>query len=135
MGWDAYAITKKNKDLAVDYHGNDISDVYKTPTLIYPPFEEGFKAARKKTIKKAKMADAYLGHGGLDCSECAYMLNKAIKGSHAWEDKWTATHVKKLAKSADWNFTYDEDDTWAYYSAKHFLETCAKLNLGIRFSF
>jgi len=73
--------------------------------------------------------------GGLDCSECARMLEKATK-MNAWDENgWDVEKVKTLHSSADWKFNYHKDKAWAYWSAKKFLEICAENNLSIEFSF
>lgn len=78
--------------------------------------------------------DGLLYHGGLDCSICGRMLQKAT-GLSMYGDSWTPEVVHNFAEIADWSFTVDPDEEWAKASARAFLNHCAKLGKGIRFSF
>ena len=121
MGWDAYSSVKK------DYTG-------KTPKIVNPVHAKAFKNAFAYVKRKAGSVDGYLDGGALDCSACAFMLEKAT-GRTAWFIKgWDKKQVKKIAKKANWDFKYHKDKAWAYWSAKKFLETCAKQDLAIQFS-
>lgn len=59
------------------------------------------------------------------------MLQLATK-----RDCWTYMEwdAEQVLKKANWDFGYEEKDAWAYWSARKFLETCARLKLTIRFS-
>lgn len=115
MGWDAYSIGDEESGLSA----------FQVRTC----FQEATLFVQALT----GVADAWLPKGGLDCSVCARMLAKAT-GEDVYGDPWTAEKVKELNASASWGFVFEEDQAWAYWSARKFLETCAELGLGIEFS-
>jgi len=117
MGWDAYAVVK------ID----DKSEI------IDPVIRKDFKSIDTWVINKCGIADGLLISGGLDVDDCAYMIEKATGGS-CWQESWSKAKVKKLSDKANWNFAYDDDNKWAYWSARRFLTLCAKHNLSIKFS-
>lgn len=77
--------------------------------------------------------DGDLITGGLGCSKSRYFLEKAT-GLICYID-WDAADTVMIAAKANWNIKYKIDDAWAYQSAKLFLETCAKFELAVNFSF
>lgn len=79
--------------------------------------------------------DGLLKHGGLDCSVCAMMLQRAVKDLDCWSDRLTPDEVRAAAKRADWSFECRKDEQWAKDSARAFLERTAELGRGIRFSY
>ena len=119
MGGDARSTTKK------DWEKNKLKD---------PTIDKLFKNAELYVKRKAGSVDGCLRMAGLDCSACAKMLEKATNRS-AWdESEWSNDFVKKINLDANWDFEYENEQAWAYWSAKKFLETCAKANLSISFS-
>jgi hypothetical protein len=123
MGWDAYSEPFTGFDHGVG------EDKYSTPD---PLWAEAVEAARKDRTDD-RIVDGLLQHGGLDCSTCAYAL-EAATGKDCWGSPWSPEEVKKLAKKARWDRVIDEPE-WAMRSAKAFLEHCAKLDRGVRFSY
>ncbi|HNG68581.1 MAG TPA: hypothetical protein PLP63_06535 [Saprospiraceae bacterium] len=121
MGWDA-------DSSAI------IKQVHGTRRIANPQLRNQFYNAINEIQQKAGTADGSLIHGGLDCSNCADMIEKATLRSCYDSNGWSAEEVKKINESADWNFEYNQEDAWAYWSAKKFLELCAKNNLSIKFS-
>lgn len=120
MGWDAYA-----------EHGE-----YRGKGKWPRKSRDAFKRAAARVQKKAGSVDWLLDKGGLDVSTCAYVLQEAT-GASAWDqDGWEAKKVQRLAKSAKWPAIREvaQDHRWAVLSAREFLETCAKLNLRVDFS-
>ena len=118
MGWDAHSSAEKN---------------WQKRKLADSKINRMFKNAEAYVKKKASSVDWYLHLAGLDCSSCAKMLEQAT-GESCWEDGWSEEKVKELAAKANWNFEFEKEKDWAYWSAKKFLETCAKANLSITFS-
>jgi hypothetical protein len=109
MGWDAFA---------------------------HPPRKRApeWKAAADAVRAKAGVVDGLLYDAGLDCSACARALEEAT-GRDAWDaDGWSAVEVKRLAVEAFWPKDPPEETRWAVESARAFLNTCAKLGVGIKFS-
>ena len=120
MGWDAYAFGIKR-----DWIKKRLRD---------PVLDKTFKEAEDFVRTAAGTVDGYLRLGGLDVSSCGRMLEKAT-GESCWVDGWSSDVVQRLNRTANWKFKYNEDEYWAYLSAKTFLECCAKHNLEITFSF
>ncbi len=125
MGWDANASVKIKRD--------ENFKLLNANELLNPEYAEAFKQASKQARKETGSVDALLRLGGLDCSTCAKMLEKAT-GESVYVEEWSASKVKTLSKSANWGFKCDDSKAWAYWSARLFLETCAKFNLSIQFS-
>lgn len=125
MGWDAYAKPVDN-------------DWKKDGRIVNRRQRRVFKEASKEVYEKAGTVDWLLDKGGLDVSTCGEMLAQATGQSVYDENGWNKKRVKELSRTADWSFIdhpVDIEDLWAYWSAKKFLEACAKLGLGIRFSY
>lgn len=123
MGWDAY------------------SEPFNTVWGFEDKFDDGTKTGDRewdevvdKLFKEGvRPIDGLLRHGGLDVSTCGRMLEQAT-GESVYRDPWPPEKVKELAAKANWDFPIDEPERWAWHSAKAFLEHCAKLGRGIRFS-
>lgn len=107
MGWIAHAIDAEKQSTA-------------------------FQKAADTVLQKTGTVDALLSEGAIQKS-CAVMLAQATDEPVYSDEPWSPEKVKALAKSAQWNFPYEESDASAYWSARFFLETCAELNVGIRF--
>ena len=123
MGWDAYASVKINWK-----GGWDKAHIE----------DKNLDRLFKNAVKKARGmgdggVDCMLRLGGLDCSDCKLMLEEAT-GEYCF-DNWDKRKVQRLNKEADWDFEYDKLLAWAYWSARVFLETCAKANLEVSFSY
>lgn len=127
MGWDCW-VTKDGKRIDIewgDFTSPHIKDKY---------IDKVFLSQAQEVQKMCGDVDGWFRLGGLDCSDCARMLEKAT-GKGCWsEEGWSAEQVKDLQREADWSFEFDERDRWAYLSAKHFLDTCAELGLGVMFT-
>lgn len=62
------------------------------------------------------------------------MIERAT-GRSVWDERdWDKEFLIKVNKQANWEFEYQQEEAWAYWSAKKFLETCAKAGLSISFS-
>ena len=131
MGWDAFA-TKGGKDLERDWHLGE-NDA-KRPEILDKGLARAFRKAAKMATEKAGLHDWLLPIGGLDCSGAAEMLERV--GIDAWGNNLSAAEVGAINEAADWGFLFhvNEGELGYYWSARMFLETCAKNNLGIRFS-
>lgn len=126
MGWDAFSSydrrSKSKQNLAA---------------------KKAFEKADKKVMKLTGTVDAYLQHGGLDCSSCREMLEKAAELSiknlnWCWaygEKGMPPEAVKLMHLFCVWDFKFPKHDDWAYWSAKEFLRICAENNLSIRFDY
>lgn len=122
MGWDAFADTK----VVWPQRGE--------PYLENADHRAAYQMARDEVRKHTPTVDWRLPLGGLDTSDAARMLERAT-GASAWDENgWTAERVKELAAKANWNFEYHVDLAYAYWSAKLWLETTARLGLKVRFS-
>lgn len=118
MGWDAFA------------EKPDTTEDYQFTAEELAPFREA--AARVKA--KATYADGLLEQGGLDVSISGEMLKQATGQSVYDILPWEPEMVRTIAASANWDFEVDASETQFYWSAREFLDTCAKLGYGIRFS-
>lgn len=97
---------------------------------------DGVEEAVRERIRAAggrPTVDGLLRHGGLDCSDCAEMLERATLAS-CWIPEWSPAMVRGLAQTASWDFEVEPDLLWAKESARAFLEHAAKLGKSIRFS-
>lgn len=119
MGWDAHSSAKRD---------------WKKMKLKDPITDKLFKNAEVYVKRKAGSVDGYLRMAGLDCSACAKMLEQAT-GRSAWDERgWDKDFLIKVNEKANWDFEYEQEQAWAYWSAKKFLESCAKAGLSISFS-
>ena len=122
MGWDAFSSAK------VKYSALPAK-------LTDPILEKAFTNASRYVKRKTGTADGLLRLGGLDVSTCGEML-EAATGQKVWvEHDWPSAVVKWIWKISEWDFEYDKEEEWAYWSAYYFLKTCAKHGLSIRFSY
>jgi len=125
MGWDAYS----SKDLRDEAQ------------------KIAFELASKRVIEKCGSVDGSLETGGLGLSTSARMLSLASEQTgegylgfyfHPYQDDpVTPEQVKVLAELLIWNFefTLPREEKWAFWSAREFINVCAELELGIRFSY
>jgi hypothetical protein len=118
MGWDAHSSAEKD---------------WKKKRLVDKGMRKAFNNADKFVKSKTGTVDWYLHMAGLDCSSCAEMLQKAT-GRDCWGEDWKSEKIEKINESANWDFEYSTDEAWAYWSAKKFLELCAKFKLSVEFS-
>lgn len=132
MGWDAFATGTGG--VGVDRLAGEV-----------PGLAPAFKAAADGVRLQVGAVDGLLKDGGLDCSICAQALELAT-GRDCWDENgWSAADVRRLAAAANWDFpaeavargasrNWADAAPWAKASARAFLETCAALGLGIRFT-
>ena len=119
MGWDAHSSAKVNWDKRKLEDKN---------------IDRLFEGAENYVKEKTGTVDGFLRLGSLDVSRCAYMLEQAT-GKNCWDEKgWTEEEVKRFNETANWDFEYNDEDAWAYWSAKKFLEVCAEANLSVSFT-
>ncbi len=121
MGWDAFAITPKMITRKNAYWIKD--------KRVRAEFRRAFATVKAKGYAP----DGFLDGGGLDCSTCREMLERATGGDCHGPD-WTPDQVVAYYEAADWSFKIDQSEAWAYYSAAQFLAVCARYRLGIEFS-
>lgn len=127
MGWDAFATQNGETLFSFNEERGELE-------IADPVLCSIFAEVSKEVVTRTGAVDFLLRCGGLDCSACAHMLERATKCT-AWDgDGWVAEQVQMLARTADWDFDYSANDAWAYWSARRFLETCARYKLGIKFS-
>ena len=117
MGWDAYSSVDKLK-------GDTKAKAKKA-----------FIEAHKRVLKKCGEVDFYLHDGALDVSWSGHMLSQATNEPVYVDKPWDIEKVHKLRNKANWNFEYEKEQEWAYWSAREFLNVCAKYNLSITFSY
>lgn len=119
MGWDAHS------SVIMDEVIHQISD---------ETYRKLFTKAAAEVRKITGSVDGFLSLGSLDCSDCCRMLEAATGESCYSDSGWDIKKVKQLAANSDWGIPYSEDQAWAYWSARKFLEVCAEGNLSITFS-
>ena len=119
MGWDALSSALK-------------SDPDTGLLKILPKFNK----ASNEVKKQCGNVDFLLKYGGLDCSDCAEVLQSVTGKNCRDENGWNKDEVKLLAQSLEWPdiSTINEEDRWAVLSAKAFLEVCAENSYSISFS-
>lgn len=122
MGWDAHSVVKLalSKNLKA--------------RIVNKHLRKVFEDIAEEVKTMCGTVDGHLHLGGLDVSRCGEMLSYATGQSVYDERGWPADFVRNLNERANWEFPIDENDGWAYWSAKKFLETCAKEGLSITFS-
>ena len=91
-----------------------------------------FKKAEHNVIMAAGYVDGGLREGYLSTHASARMLDEATGGKCYSE--WRGGDARAIADSANWDFDFDPEDKWAYWSARTFLDVCAKNNLTVSFS-
>lgn len=132
MGWDAIAMYADGSEIERFYGWEKGYD--KRRQIGDKALNKAFRKASKEVADKAGCVDGLLCRAALDCRTCAEMLEQAT-GEGMWRDEdATAEEVKCWSKEANWDFEYDENDAWAYWSARRFLELCAEHGLAINFS-
>ncbi len=92
-----------------------------------------FKNVEKDVIYETGNCDGSLHNGCLDCKECGEMLTIAT-GESVYGESWSSEKVKLLYQTAYWDFQYNNENAWAYWSSRYFLAVCAKHELSISFS-
>lgn len=128
MGWDAHSSATQN---------------WKSRSKKQLALKEAFKKAHSFVVAKVGQVDGYLQYGGLDCSPCRDMLEKAAERSEkslSWNMCWDGDGmppdaVKVMHMFCDWGFNCKKDEKWAYWSAREFLRVCAENDLSIRFTY
>jgi hypothetical protein len=97
--------------------------------------EAAFAEAERWLTQKAGGCDGFISLGSLDCLQSIRYLEQAIgrefKPSEG--EIWPAAEVSQLSEVATWSdpATVPEDERWAYWSARKFLEVCVEHGLGI----
>lgn len=127
MGWDAYATYPSGQTLRQNWKTDH--------RLTSRRLREAFERSSAEVEALTGSADCLLATGALDVSTCADLLKRAT-GDNPWDEKgWKPRKVKQANEYANWEFEVHEDDIVAYWSARKFLEICAELGLGVRFSY
>lgn len=139
MGWDAYAFHPDHEMLLEKNWDNN--------KLIDPTMNKHFQDACSIVREHAPNHDPMLPLAGLDYSRCGFILTYATNQPCMCNIEWNPKKVKKVAAAANWNFDLNDfqnkygrshyDTKYFeifYWSTRIFLQTCAKLNLGIGFS-
>ena len=124
MGWDAWALNN-GKRLSIDWENRRLKKF---------EYRNAFSSAFHRARAKADGVDAFLIVGALDCSKCGEFLEQAT-GIDAWGVSLSPEDVQRAGGAANWDFEYLPDDAGLYWSARFFLSTCSKLNLGIEFTY
>jgi hypothetical protein len=99
--------------------------------IIYPAHRERFEAAETRVKELADVADMFLGMGQLRTDTTRDMLGRAVRLDLNRIDSWHPGYVRALSKHTSWDFEVPVNELWAYWSARLFLETCAKWGYGI----
>lgn len=131
MGWDAYAEPVERL-----WEWRDGRNGLRDPRM-----DQVFAAAAERVTAATGTCDWMLPQAGLDVSLCADELSRAT-GEDVYPDgphiqgkfDWTPGTVRRLAAEARWVEPEDSKLLWAFHSAREFLNTCAELGLGVRFS-
>lgn len=139
MGWDAYAEPVERL-----YEWKDGRSGLRDPeqeaefAVAVARAEDGLRAAG--LTGDDAVVDGLLRSAGLDCRACGDELARATgadvypEGPRKERWDWSPDDVRRLAATAKWESPDDPGILWAHLSAREFLNTCAALGLGIRFS-
>lgn len=109
---------------------------WKTGELKDKMLDEKFRKANEFVLNYSRSDDG-LRLGYLENSNSLNMLEKALgvtTTQMAGIGKWNAQQVKFMWAKADWDFEYDDDLVWAYWSARVFLQACSEAGLSIVFN-
>ena len=97
--------------------------------------EAAFAEAKEWRQKKGGGYDGFIGLGSLDCGQSIMFLERAIGRTFepTKAEIWLAEEVRQLFEAAVWPdpASVGEEERWAYWSARKFLEVCVKHGLGI----
>ena len=94
-----------------------------------------FADAEDWLLRNAGGCDGFISLGSLDCSLSITYLEQAIgrKFEPSKGDIWPPEEVRALSNAAVWPdpATVRDDQRWAYWSARKFLEICVEHGLGL----
>lgn len=100
-----------------------------------------FAMAAQEVINKCGTVDPGLSHGWLYCTASRdVMIDVAERSSVGWGCAWfnagmARVDVKSRAQLIAWDRLEPVyENKWAFWSVRKFVETCAELNLRIRFA-
>ncbi len=113
MGWDCFAFGPQ---------GGDIKD---------KKVKDAFRSAIRCVLRKCEYHDIHVSSNFvvLDVSDTGRMITKA--GVNAWD----AGKIKRVRDlKFDWDFPYTKEQAPYYWSARKFMEVCAKYDLTIKSS-
>ena len=111
MGWDAFSSANDKYDYGIKAFNDPILDI-------------AFGDAVTQVLAKCGTVDSLLRMGALDCSLCAEMIRTATD-IDPYGDALSTEAVKLSYKNSDWEFGYDKEEAWAYWSAYYFLKVCS----------
>ena len=99
-----------------------------------PELTAAFAAASALVQRLGHGVDGFLSFGSLDCSASVSFLEQALgRRCGTGTDPILPDELKTLSASARWPepATIPEDQLWAYWSARTFLDVCVEQGLGI----
>ena len=146
MGFDAMAVRPGEKKWICDSHKTNVPTWSRRLMIGDKKLRRAFGEAARRVYKKTRGADGDLRLGGLCLRASGYALRmacwEAIRQNRNFYEWWPAEFVREAAATANWN---DEDirrEDSGYQvedvhieSAREFLNTCARHNLEIKFSY
>jgi hypothetical protein len=106
-------------------------DAYVKKEYITPEVKVFFEEKSEECISKTGSVDADLSSVGLDCSTCKNFLQD-ITNVSCYEG-WAIDKTNSI--NPNWKMQYTDEDSWAYWSARYFLEGVMKFNLPVTFSY
>jgi hypothetical protein len=127
MTWNAFGIGSDGKLVS---HKRDGIFVFQDP-ILEQEFARADNEVRSKSLLKS---DPYLSKGGIKESTVLMFIIKATNANPMSEDGWTTEEVVMMDGTANWDFPFEPEEAWAYWSGLIFLRTCAQHNLGIWFN-
>jgi hypothetical protein len=115
--------------------GIDVVAYYPDSVSTKEEIDAAFAEAEAWLLKNAGGCDGFIRLGSLDCSQSIGFLERAIRRTFepSKGEIWAAKEVRQLSESANWPdlATVPDDERWAYWSARKFLEICVEHHLGI----
>ena len=115
----------------VDAYCPDEGSAVSTKAAVRAAFAE----TEQWLTENAGGCDGFISLGSLDCGQSIRYLERAIGRTFepSAGEIWPAEEVRQLSESASWPdpATVPEDERWAYWSARKFLEVCVQHGLGI----
>lgn len=114
-------------------------DMFVRDELLTPKVIADFQEASGRVIELAGSVDGLLSSGALDCSACARQMER-MSAKSAWCD-WAPEDFKEAVLAAvdveppECAEPPEENNLWAYWSAREFIRVCAKHGLAAEASY
>ena len=127
-----HTILKMNLNMGCVVYSSAKGDLTKLG-LIDPVLDQLFLCASNTVLRDTGNVDKGLRSGQLLSSNSLRMLDRATESDCYEIERWGVDKVKEMSERANWDFRYLTEFTWAYLSAKSFLNICGSSGLSCKF--